>query len=298
MLFTQTDLPAPVAPAISRWGVLTRSIICGSPSMSFPKITGTFIFAKTSKSFSIISLKLTIALSLFGTSIPTACFPGIGATIRTLLAASLKAILSCNATILLSLTPGAGKISNIVTTGPFLISIMSASILNSLKVFFNWIAACFVSSSITQYGLSSYLHKIFSTGILYAPFILFTESFSEFSTGKAGFSLIFCDAVAEPSVSATISEFPATVSSLTGSLLTAASSTTSSTVSSSNSGSLQSTATVSTLNSSDSESSSSTGTSRFSPLSAVLSATAEQESEFASSLSKTVSSFSEFPAAS
>ena len=103
---------------------------------------------------SINSLKLTIDLSLFGTSIPTACFPGMGATIRTLEAANRKAILSCKAPILLSFTPGAGRISNIVITGPFLIPVTSASILNSLKVSFSSNAAFSVSLSITQYSPS------------------------------------------------------------------------------------------------------------------------------------------------
>ena len=93
---------------------------------------------------------------MFGISIPTAAFPGIGATIRTELAASRKAILSCKVTILLNFTPGAGSNSNIVTTGPFLMPIISASILNSFRVSFNATAEAFVSSSIIQYLSSSY----------------------------------------------------------------------------------------------------------------------------------------------
>ena len=139
--FTHTDFPEPVEPAIKRCGVFAKSNNCASPVISFPKTTGIAIFLYAAVSVSISSLKLTIARSLFGTSIPTALFPGIGATIRTLEAASRKAILSCNATILLSFTPGAGKISNIVITGPFLIPVTSASILNSLKVSFKTAAA-------------------------------------------------------------------------------------------------------------------------------------------------------------
>ena len=152
ILFTQTDLPAPVEPAIRRCGVFARSIICGSPEMSFPRITGIAILSNAGFASSTISLKLTTERSAFGTSIPTACFPGIGATIRTELAARRSAILSWRATILLSLTPGAGRISNIVTTGPLRIPVTSASILNSLRVSFKSSAAALVASSTTQYS--------------------------------------------------------------------------------------------------------------------------------------------------
>ena len=119
--------------------------------MSLPRTTGTAIFLYSGRFCSINSRNVTVARFAFGTSIPTARFPGIGATMRTELAARRRAMLSCNATILLSLTPGAGKISNIVTTGPFLIPVTSASILNSLSVSFKKFAASFVFSSIIQY---------------------------------------------------------------------------------------------------------------------------------------------------
>ena len=35
MELTQTDLPLPVEPAISRWGILQRSATCAVPAMSF-----------------------------------------------------------------------------------------------------------------------------------------------------------------------------------------------------------------------------------------------------------------------
>ena len=151
MLLTHTDFPEPVAPAIKRCGVFTRSMICGFPRMSFPRMTGTAIFLYSLISFSMISRKLTMLRSLFGISIPTAFFPGIGATMRTLLAARRSAMLSCKAAILLSLTPGAGSNSNIVTTGPFFMPMISASILNSLSVSLSSEDAAFVSSSMIQY---------------------------------------------------------------------------------------------------------------------------------------------------
>ena len=36
MLLTQTDLPLPVLPAMSRWGILHRSDTCATPAMSLP----------------------------------------------------------------------------------------------------------------------------------------------------------------------------------------------------------------------------------------------------------------------
>ena len=51
----------------------------------------------------------------FGTSIPIAAFPGIGASILIPVAAKLSAISSVKFTILLTLTPGLGCISYLVT---------------------------------------------------------------------------------------------------------------------------------------------------------------------------------------
>ena len=57
---------------------------------------------------STISLMLTRDVSRFGISIPTADFPGIGASIRTALAARFSAISSARLVILLILTPAEG----------------------------------------------------------------------------------------------------------------------------------------------------------------------------------------------
>jgi len=43
IVFTQTDLPEPVAPAISRCGIFARSVTTGCPSRSFPSATGSAI---------------------------------------------------------------------------------------------------------------------------------------------------------------------------------------------------------------------------------------------------------------
>ena len=75
-------------------------------------------------SVSISPLKDTLPASLFGTSIPIAAFPGIGASIRISAAARLSFISSDSDTILLTLTPCSGCSSYLVTAGPQLISVI------------------------------------------------------------------------------------------------------------------------------------------------------------------------------
>ena len=61
---------------------------------------------------------MTAEFSLLGTSIPTAAFPGIGASIRISAAARLSLISSESPTILLTFTPISGWSSYRVTEGP------------------------------------------------------------------------------------------------------------------------------------------------------------------------------------
>ena len=67
---------------------------------------------------SSISRNATISDFGFGTSTPTAPFPGIGATIRMLCARMASARSFASVANCLTFTPGAGSISNCVTTGP------------------------------------------------------------------------------------------------------------------------------------------------------------------------------------
>ena len=86
--------------------------------MSFPtaKVRSDLEDANVSPSNS--SRKATGLAVGFGTSIPTAAFPGIGASIRTLVAAILNLISSAKFVILLTRTPCSGKSSYLVTVGP------------------------------------------------------------------------------------------------------------------------------------------------------------------------------------
>ena len=78
----QTDLPMPVAPAISRWGILAMSKIIGAPPTSLPRQTVRRLLASLKLLSSISSRSATVETTLFGTSMPTAALPGMGASMR------------------------------------------------------------------------------------------------------------------------------------------------------------------------------------------------------------------------
>ena len=117
-VFIQTLLPEPVLPAISTCGILEISATTSSPATSFPNAKASLDLCFWNLSVSNISLKCTISFSLFGISIPTACLPGIGASILMLSAAKFNAISSAKFAILLTRTPSAGLISYLVIAGP------------------------------------------------------------------------------------------------------------------------------------------------------------------------------------
>ena len=118
IVFTQTDLPEPVAPAMSRCGIFARSAITGLPSRSLPSAMGSAARALWKSRDSISSRNATISGVGFGTSTPTAPRPGIGATMRMLGARMASARSFARFAIWRTFTPGAGSISNCVTTGP------------------------------------------------------------------------------------------------------------------------------------------------------------------------------------
>ena len=114
----QTLLPDPVLPAIKTCGIFAISVTIASPAAFFPSANDSLDFAFLNSLLSIISLKCTTSFSLFGISIPTACFPGIGASILIVSAARLSAMSSVKFAILLTLTPSAGFNSYLVIVGP------------------------------------------------------------------------------------------------------------------------------------------------------------------------------------
>ena len=81
------------------------------------------------------SRKETVAISELGTSIPTRDFPGIGASIRTSLAARARAKSSARLEMRLTRTPTAGLTSYLVTDGPISARSTVALILKRLQRF-------------------------------------------------------------------------------------------------------------------------------------------------------------------
>ena len=117
-----TDLPEPVEPAISRCGILAKSVTATAPAISRPRTTVSLLFADTKEFDSTRSRMRTTLIFLFGTSMPTAALPGMGASMRTPAAARFMAMSSLRLVILLIFTPGAGCSSYRVTAGPRLMS--------------------------------------------------------------------------------------------------------------------------------------------------------------------------------
>ena len=112
MALIHTLLPEPVAPAISPCGIFRISVTIGSPEISSPSATvsGDSLFVNTG--LLKISRRKTGLLSLLGTSIPIALFPGIGASIRISFAAKLSLISSLKFVILFTFTPGSAVLQN------------------------------------------------------------------------------------------------------------------------------------------------------------------------------------------
>ena len=121
-MLIHTDLPEPVAPAISICGIFAISAIIVFPAISLPTPNDIADWLSLNSLDSTSSLKYTLPASLLGTSIPIAALPGIGASI--LMSARLSLISSDKETILLTLTPCSGCNSYLVTVGPQLISVI------------------------------------------------------------------------------------------------------------------------------------------------------------------------------
>src|SRR3989344_8786258 len=130
----ETDLPVPVAPATNKWGILSKPANTGLPATSRPMDKGKKNLGFLYSSLSSISRKPTIETFLFGTSIPTRDFPGIGASILMGWAARARDKSELRVVILESFTPTAGLIVNWVTVGPTETSPISTSMPKLPKV--------------------------------------------------------------------------------------------------------------------------------------------------------------------
>ena len=117
MQLRPTDLPEPVVPATSRWGIGARSAITGSPAIFLPRISGSDMFWSSNAWLPISSDRLTVSRFGLGSSMPMTLRPGIVAT-RAESADMLRAMSSASAITRLALMPLAGSSSYMVTTGP------------------------------------------------------------------------------------------------------------------------------------------------------------------------------------
>src|SRR5699024_9307134 len=118
MLLTHTDLPLPVLPAMSRWGILHRSATWATPAMSLPRamVRGLVMWRKLW--LSKMLRMLTDDRLRLGTSMPTAGLPGMGASMRMSATARFRARSSAREVMRLILTPAMGCTSYRVTAGP------------------------------------------------------------------------------------------------------------------------------------------------------------------------------------
>ena len=147
---TQTLLPEPVAPAISRWGILARSTAIGlARDVAARGRTSAGWSPRACCVSSTSGRKPTTSLTAFGISMPTTSLPGIGASIRIERADRAIARSSARASIRETLTWCSGLTSYWVTTGPELTATTLAGIakLSSFssirRVFDSWSIAAF-----------------------------------------------------------------------------------------------------------------------------------------------------------
>ncbi len=71
MVLMQTDLPAPVAPAINIWGARVRSMATGAPAVLRPSGRASLPPSWAKALLSKIPRNVTVFLSGLGTSMPT-----------------------------------------------------------------------------------------------------------------------------------------------------------------------------------------------------------------------------------
>ena len=156
MLLMHTDLPEPVAPATSRWGMEARSPITVRPYTSLPRASGIFFLGEqnsgswsSSRSGTATFLRLTI-------SMPTVSLPGMGATMFTLSALVASAMSLEYWSNVFTRTPRAGYTSYRVMVGPRVMSpgVTSTRNVVSVSMIFCWISS--ISSRSASVGPSGF----------------------------------------------------------------------------------------------------------------------------------------------
>ena len=132
MVFTQTDLPEPVAPAMSRCGIFARSAMTGFPSRSLPSAMGSAACARLE-----LARLDELAEARPSRGVGFGHFDADGAAPRDRrddrgcsARASRARGRSTRFAIWRTFTPGAGSTSNCVTIGPVVRPTSSPSTLN------------------------------------------------------------------------------------------------------------------------------------------------------------------------
>src|SRR5476649_2176393 len=117
MPFMLTDLPAPVDPAISRWGIVARSAMYGSPWIVLPSAIVSLDVDRRYASDSSSSRSEIGSRVALGIWIPTVDLPAMR-SISTESAFIARQRSSARPVIFAYFTPASGLNSNVVTTGP------------------------------------------------------------------------------------------------------------------------------------------------------------------------------------
>ena len=154
IVLIQTDLPDPVVPAISKWGIEVKSPTIGKPEILFPSAIGSLISFFKKLVLEIISLKKTFSLEELGSSIPIVLLPGIVAILADSELVFL-AISSDKLIILETFIPAAGSNSFKVTTGPRLTFFIFPSTPKSNRIFSKVFSSILLSDKF--FSLSSFV---------------------------------------------------------------------------------------------------------------------------------------------
>ena len=127
MELVHTDLPEPVVPAMSRWGILAMLPTMGLPPMSLPTAKETLEALSVKALEPMTEWMFTGVTALLGTSMPTMeIWSGMGA-MRTPVAPRDRAMSSARLVSLFSRTPWSSSSSYRVTEGPRVTLMMLAS---------------------------------------------------------------------------------------------------------------------------------------------------------------------------
>ena len=129
MALSPTDLPCPVAPATSRWGILVRSAMNTSLLMVAPRAMGSSCLHSWNFLDDMIERMDTICGSLLGTSMPMVPLP-VDPIMRMPWAFRARARSSSTRLMAAMRWPSAGTTSNRVMVGPTVALIEEILMLN------------------------------------------------------------------------------------------------------------------------------------------------------------------------